>query len=123
MTTADLDLLLRQKKKLPPWAYEEILGSFSAGAGLLFYYRNDNAGEADLKGALNLRGCDGIECVPPERAVGRLQHGFRIHIPGEQSGVLELAAESAEVRPPRLCPTVAALTPPPIARLTTPASY
>ena len=102
----DFSELLREKKRMSKWAYDEIISSFNAGAGLLFYYKSELGNDRNLKGVINLRGCDGVAPLPADRAVGRLRYGFEIHVPAQRAYLI--VAESEQVRQthgpaPRAC--------------------
>jgi len=103
LTTFELDQLGPGNRRLPKWAYEEILASFNAGAGLLFYYKTDAATEEECCGCINLRGCDGVKRLPPERAVGKLKYAFELSAPQENRTYLFIA-DNEEVRAPGAAP-------------------
>ena len=96
-TTLDLEELVKQKKKLPKWAYDEILGSFNAGAGLLFCYKTDAATPEVLKNAINLRGSDGVERLPVSTSSGMSKHPYLFQVHTASEGPFVVAAETEEV--------------------------
>jgi len=104
LTTFELEQLGPGNRRLPKWAYEEILASFNAGAGLFFYYKTDAATEEECCGCINLRGCDGVKRLPPERAVGKLKYGFELSAPQENRTYLFIA-DNEEVRVPGAAPS------------------